>query len=137
MNDREQLLSAAMVEPSEVEILGLKLRPFTYGTMLLAHMLDLPLVRGAEVEDFSEADIHRQISTFAWMQSVAPGEVTKAIRDKTVETQALEFAMLQMTPSRIEGIMAHLAVVAAMVQAATVRAESRHKGSEEDAPGKS
>ena len=59
--DREQLLSAAMVEPSEVEILGLRLRPFTYGTMLLAHMLDLPLVRGAEVEDFSEADIHRLV----------------------------------------------------------------------------
>jgi hypothetical protein len=54
-----------------------------------------------------------------------------------VDTQALEFAMLQMTPTRIEGIMTHLAVVAAMVQAATVRAESRHKGSEEDVPGKS
>ena len=135
--DREKQLEAAMAEPCEVEIGGLKLRPFTYGTLLLAHMLDLPLIRGAEIEEFSEANIHCQICTFAWMQAVSPATVTKAIREQQVESSVLEFAMREMTPPRIEGIMNHLAVVSAMVQAATVRAESRHKGSEDDPPGKS
>jgi hypothetical protein len=127
-----------MAEPCEIDIQGLKLRSFTYGTMLLAHMLDLPLVRGEDVEDFTEAELHRQICTFAWMQSVEPSEVTRAIREQSVESRVLEFAMEKMTPPRITAIMDHLAVIAAMVQAATVRAESRHPvGKEDDPPGKS
>lgn len=133
--DREPLLAEGMLEPESMRVAGLTLRPFSYGTMLLAHMLKLTLITEGD-DRISEAEIHRQVCTYAWMQAVPKDEVVRAIREAKVEERVLEFA-LGIEMESLEHLQQEIARTAMLIGAATVRAQSRYSGSEGDAPGKS
>jgi hypothetical protein len=52
MNARENKLASGMIDDRERRIGNLKLRPFSFGSMQLAYMLNLTLFTGGKKEDF-------------------------------------------------------------------------------------
>lgn len=125
-----------MIEPGERRIGGIKLRPFSYGSMQLAYLFKLSLFTGEGEAEPSEAEKQRQIVTFAWMQSAPLDEVVEAAHDGSAENRVLKFS-LGITFEMIPELMAEINRIGEMVSASNVRVESKHPSSEDDAPGKS
>jgi hypothetical protein len=136
MNDRNHQLAAAMIDPGERRIGGIKLRPFSYGSMQLAYLFKLSLFTGEGETEPSEAEKQRQIVTFAWMQSAPLDEVVSAVHDGSAENRVLRFS-LGITFDTIPELMAEINRIGEMVSASNVRVESKHPSGEDDAPGKS
>ena len=135
---RESLLSAGMMEPAERTVHGIRLRPFSYGSIQLAYMLDLTLFTDDAPElALSDAETQRQIVSFAWLQSAPEAEVVNAVIEKRTEECILRYA-LGIPFSAIPELLDEVTRIASMIRASNVRVESRHKpSSEEEPPGKS
>jgi len=136
MNNRNHHLATAMIEPAERQIGGIKLRPFSYGSMQLAYLFKLSLFTGEGDTEPTEAEKQRQIVTFAWMQSAPIDDVVAAVHDGSAENRVLKFS-LGITFDTIPELMAEINRIGEMVSASNVRAESKYPSSENDAPGKS
>ena len=139
MNDREHKLALGMIDNGECRIGGIKLRPFSFGSMQLAYLFKLStFTRGKddpplELDDVEES---RQIMTFAWMQSADEDEISDAIKNDTVERCVLKFSF-GVTFDMLPGLMAEINRIGELVAASSVRVESKYPSSEDDAPGKS
>ena len=139
MNDREHQLALGMIDNGERRIGGIKLRPFSFGSMQLAYLFKLStFTRGKddpplELDDVEES---RQIMTFAWMQSADEDEISDAIKNDTVERSVLRFSF-GVTFDMLPALMAEINRIGEMVAASSVRVESKYPSSEDDAPGKS
>ncbi len=81
MRNRNDYLATAMIEPGERQIGGIKLRPFSYGSMQLAYLFKLSLFTGEGDTEQTDEEKQRQIVTFAWMQSAPIDEVVAAVHD--------------------------------------------------------
>ena len=136
MRNRNDYLATAMIEPAERQIGGIKLRPFSYGSMQLAYLFKLSLFTGEGDTEQTDEEKQRQIVTFAWMQSAPIDEVVAAVHDGSAETRVLRFS-LGITFDTIPELMAEINRIGEMVSASSVRAESKYPSSEDDAPGKS
>jgi hypothetical protein len=139
MNDRELQLATGMIDTGERRIGNLKLRPYTMGSMQLAHLLKLTMfTRGKddpplELDDLEE---QRQIMAFAWMQSADEDDIADAVRDDTVDRCVLKFS-LRVTFDMLPGLMAEINRINEMLAASTVRVESKSPSNDDEAPGKS
>jgi hypothetical protein len=139
MNDREHQLALGMIDNGERRIGGIKLRPFSFGSMQLAYLFKLStFTRGKDDPPLELDDVEeqRQIMTFAWMQSADEDEIADAMRDGTVERCVFKFS-LKITFDLIPGLMAEINRIGEMVAASSVRVESKYPSNEDDAPGKS
>lgn len=139
MNDREHQLALGMIDNGERRIGGIRLRPFSFGSMQLAYLFKLStFTRGKDDPPLELDDVEeqRQIMTFAWMQSADEDEIADAMRDGTVERCVFKFS-LTITFDLIPGLMAEINRIGEMVAASSVRVESKYPSNEDDAPGKS
>jgi hypothetical protein len=139
MNDREHNLALGMIDNGERRIGGIKLRPFSFGSMQLAYLFKLStFTRGKDEPPLELDDVEeqRQIMTFAWMQSADEDEISDAIRDGTVERSVLKFSF-GITFDMLPALMTEINRIGEMVAASSVRVESKYPSSDEDAPGKS
>ena len=136
MNTRDLNLATGMIEPAERTVGGITLRPFSYGSMQLAYMLNLSLFTEEEGADPDDAEMQRQVVTFAWMQSAPIDEVVDAILSKSVEGRVLRYS-LNITFDQIPHLIGEIRRIGEMVAASNVRAESRYGNDTETPPGKS
>lgn len=138
MNQRDQQLAMGMIEPQTKDVAGIKLRPFSYGSMQLAYMLKLSLFtgEGKEEDEADDEEKQRQIVTFAWMQSAPLDEVISAVHDDTVKSRVLRFS-LGISFDMIPGLLSEINRIGEMIAASGLRVESRHPSDTDDAPGKS
>lgn len=135
--NRDQSLSAGMVEPATRTVHGIKLRAFSYGSIQLAYMLDLTLFTEDEKDlHLSDAEMQRQIISFAWIQSAPREDVVNAVVNKRTEEEILKFA-LGIPVDAIPELLDEITRIGSLIRASTVRAESKHPATGEDAPGKS
>lgn len=135
--DRDQSLSAGMVEPATRTVHGIKLRAFSYGSIQLAYMLDLTLFTEDEKNlNLSDAETQRQIVSFAWIQSAPREDVVNAVVNKRTEQEILKFA-LDIPFEAIPELLDEINRIGSIIRASTVRVESKHPTTGEDAPGKS
>lgn len=66
------------------EIGPLTLRPLTWGSMLLAEVMDITVILyGGEIIGHSKQDIDEQLSLILWMQSRPVPEILQCVRDGT------------------------------------------------------
>ncbi len=139
MNDREHNLALGMIDNGERRIGGIKLRPYTVGSMQLAHLLKLTMFTRSKDDpplDLDEMEEQRQIMAFAWMQSADKDDIADAIRDDTVDRCVLMFS-LDVTFDMLPTLMVEMNRIGEMVAASSVRVESKYPSSDDDAPGKS
>ncbi|XHR27550.1 MAG: hypothetical protein ACFUZC_16590 [Chthoniobacteraceae bacterium] len=79
---RSQLLEEPFTQ-APGEIAGLKLRPFSLGSLSLCRKLKLTLLTGdASQEQIDENEMIKQISTFLFIQSRPVEEVLRAIKSR-------------------------------------------------------
>jgi hypothetical protein len=139
MNDREHNLALGMIDNGERQIGGIKLRPFSFGSMQLAYLFKLTTFTRQkddpplELDDVEES---RQIMTFAWMQSADEDEISDAIKNDTVDRCVLKFSF-GVTFDMLPALMDEINRIGEMVAASSVRVESKYPSSDDDAPGKS
>ena len=139
MNDREHNLALGMIDNGERQIGGIKLRPFSFGSMQLAYLFKLTTFTRQkddpplELDDVEES---RQIMTFAWMQSADEDEISDAIKNDTVDRCVLKFSF-GVTFDMLPALMDEINRIGEMVAASSVRVESKFPSSDDDAPGKS
>jgi hypothetical protein len=136
MNGREHQLAAGMIAAAGQSIQGIRLRPFSYGSMQLSYMLGLSLFTGEDKQGLNEAETQRQIVTFAWMQSAPLDEVIAAVREQRVDEQVLRYS-LGVPFEAIPALLAEINRIGAMIEASNVRVESKHPSTGDDPPGKS
>jgi hypothetical protein len=139
MNDREHNLALGMIDNGERRIGGIKLRPYTVGSMQLVHLLKLSMFTRSKDDpplNLDAMEEQRQIMTFAWMQSADKDDIADAIRDETVDRCVLKFS-LEVTFDMLPALMAEINLIGEMVAASSVRVESKYPSSDDDAPGKS
>lgn len=135
MDTREQLLAAGMLEPATRNIAGYTLRSFSLGSMQACYMLGLSIFTDEEAQ-VSQAEVERQVTSFAWMHAVPEDEVIAAIGAGTVAAAVLKFSFSVPFDS-VAPLLAETERIAAMIQSSAVRVEAKHKSTEEDPPGKS
>jgi hypothetical protein len=90
--DRTQSNIDAFIEPAP-ETSGLKLRPFSAGTLTLCRALGLTMITGAsqeQLETMSADDKQRQLTTFLFIQSQPLDVVKKAVKLARENRQAFE-----------------------------------------------
>lgn len=96
MNEqRDQILTNAFLRPSNFEVAGLKLRPFSLATIDLAKRLKLTFLYKDEDEldaqDRSEDEQTRQLVTLLWIQWAEPEEILNAIERNEVARKVDRF----------------------------------------------
>ena len=75
---RTDLQTDSFIEP-QAEIAGLKLRPFSAGTLTLARKLKLSVVTGEGIADLSNEDKQKQLTTLLFIQAAPLDTVLKAV----------------------------------------------------------
>lgn len=139
MNDREHNLALGMIDNGERQIGGIKLRPFSFGSMQLAYLFKLTTFTRQKDDpplDLDDVEESRQIMTFAWMQSADEDEISDAIKNDTVDRCVLKFSF-GVTFDMLPALMDEINRIGEMVAASSVRVESKFPSSDDDAPGKS
>lgn len=139
MNDREHNLALGMIDNGERQIGGIKLRPFSFGSMQLAYLFKLTTFTRQKDDpplDLDDVEESRQIMTFAWMQSADEDEISDAIKNDTVDRCVLKFSF-GVTFDMLPALMAEINRIGEMVAASSVRVESKYPSSDDEAPGKS
>jgi hypothetical protein len=139
MNDREHNLALGMIDNGERQIGGIKLRPFSFGSMQLAYLFKLTTFTRQKDDpplDLDDVEESRQIMTFAWMQSADEDEISDAIKNDTVDRCVLKFSF-GVTFDMLPALMDEINRIGEMVAASSVRVESKYPSSDDDAPGKS
>ena len=137
-DDRTQSNLDAFIEPSP-ESSGLKLRPFSAGTLTLCRALGLRMITGAskeQLEAMSADDKQRQLTTFLFIQSQPLDVVKKAAKLARENREAFEDEFL--LPFELElpvTAMTQLEANLASIEAAQIEVLPRPSGrSKEVAP---
>ena len=139
MNDREHNLALGMIDNGERQIGGIKLRPFSFGSMQLAYLFKLTTFTRQKDDpplDLDDVEESRQIMTFAWMQSADEDEISDAIKNDTVDRCVLKFSF-GVTFDMLPALMDEINRIGEMVAASSVRVECKYPSGDDDAPGKS
>jgi hypothetical protein len=139
MNDtkREITLAHSMIEQESKKVAKYKIRPFSYGSLQLAYLMNLTLFTGVSQEEVPDVEIQRQVSTFVWMQSAPQDEVIRSVTNGTYATEVLKFA-LSIDMSDLPELLGEVNKIGDQISANEVKVESKYKSSEEESPpGKS
>ena len=134
MNDRSQTLEATFTQ-APTEIAGLKLRPFSLGSLSICRRVKLTMLTGeAAPESLSEDEKQQQIVAFLYIQSQPIPEVLKAIQsprffDETILPFSLGLPM-EAFPQAIKEIQR----VIDSASAAFVEVQPKPDEKPEDAP---
>ncbi len=132
---RSRKLEAAFAESADgpTEVGGLRLRPFSLGTLNVCRQLELTLFleEGAEL---SEEEQIRQLVAFAWAQSAPMPEVLKALRSGTARERAAEFEF-RMGIEDLPALVAEIQRISGLASAAAVEVVPKPGAAgDEDAP---
>jgi hypothetical protein len=134
---REITLAHSMIEQENKKVAKYKIRPFSYGSLQLAYLMNLTLFTGVSQEEVPDVEIQRQISTFVWMQSAPQDEVIRSVTNGTYATDVLKFA-LNIDMSDLPELLGEVNKIGDQISANEVKVESKYKSSEEESPpGKS
>jgi hypothetical protein len=130
---REQTLEDAFTEPPGL-IAGLKLRPFSLGTLNLCRRLGLTLFTGQAGGDVSDEEKQRQIVAFLFIQSRPLDEVLRAVRAERFDEDFLLPFSLTLPLSAIPEAVAEIGRIMDAAGAAAVEIERKPGAGAEDAP---
>ena len=108
MSERTDILDNSFVTPP-AEVNGLKLRPFSLGSMQICRKIKLTMLTGdANPEDLSDEEQQKQIVAFIFIQSAPIPEVLRAINQPNFwDDVLLPFSMglhLSAIPAAVEEI---------------------------------
>jgi len=104
----------------EKDVCGLRLRPFTIGTMQACKALGLSLFTDPEaVKSLTQDEANRQVVALGWIQSADRREVVESIADGTAEKKISLFAW-DITLEGVEALVAEVMRISGMVQKASV-----------------
>lgn len=114
---------------------GLKLRPFTFGTLDACERLGLSLfTTQAGTAGLTNAEVMRQMVAFAWVQTQSPEAVVEAFMDGRAERQ-IELFKYTLELSAIDALVAEVTRIGEAVKAVSVEVASKpSKGSQETPP---
>lgn len=114
-------------------IAGLRLRPFSLGTLNVCRQLDLTLFLDGEA-DLGDEEKQRQIVAFAWVQSAPLSEVLGALRTGTANEKIAEFEF-QMDVAALPQLIIEIQRISELAAAAAVEVAPKPGASgEEGAP---
>jgi len=116
-------------------IAGIKLRPFSFGTLEACERLNLTLFTGAaEASQMVAAEIRRQIVSFAWVQLADPDTVCGAMMDGTAEGLINRF-QFSLGIDCIDELISEVTRIAAAVKSVSVEVMPKpSRGNEETPP---
>jgi hypothetical protein len=129
---REQILEDAFTEPG-TEVAGLKLRPFSLGTLNLCRRLKLTLFTGQPEAELSDDEKQRQIIAFLFLQSRPLDEVLRAVRSPDFDDEHLLPFSLTLPLSAIPEAVAEIQRIMDSAGAAVVEIEAK-PGCKSDSP---
>lgn len=129
-----QLLEDAFTEP-EKTIAGLKLRPFSIGSLNICRRLNLTLFTQAEgAAELSEEEKQRQIVAFLFIQSEPLPDVLKAIRSENFDDEYLLPFSCRLPISAIPEAVKEIQRIIDAAGAAAVEVEPKPGEKTSDAP---
>lgn len=116
-------------------IAGLKLRPFSFGTLEACEKLKLSLFMDSNAgSELSAGEIRRQICSFAWVQSADPETVCDAMTDGTAEKLINRF-QFALGIDCIDELVAEVTRIASAVKSVSVEVMPKPtRGNEETPP---
>lgn len=113
---------------------GLKLRPFTFGTLDACERLGLTLFTSQSNQSLSTSEVMRQMVAFAWVQTQPPEAVVEAFMDGLAERQ-IELFKHTLELSAIDALVTEVSRIGEAVKAVSVEVASKpSKGSQETPP---
>jgi len=114
---------------------GLKLRPFTFGTLDACERLGLSLFTNQfGTAGMTNAEVMRQMVAFAWVQTQPPEVVVEAFMEGQAERQ-IELFKHTLELSAIDALVAEVTRIGEAVKAVSVEVASKpSKGSQETPP---
>lgn len=114
---------------------GLKLRPFTFGTLDACERLGLSLfTTQTGTAGLTNAEVMRQMVAFAWVQTQPPEAVVEAFMEGQAERQ-IELFKHTLELSAIDALVAEVTRIGEAVKAVSVEVASKpSKGSQETPP---
>jgi hypothetical protein len=132
MNDP---IEAPFIAPSETDVLGLKLRPFSLGSLSICRKIKLSMITGdAKLDELDDEEKQRQIIAFLYIQSQPIQSVLRAIQSPNFyDKYVLPFSMdlpLHAIPEAVQEIQR----VMTEAGAAYVEVQSKPGDKAEDAP---
>jgi hypothetical protein len=129
---RTRKLEAAFADPTETETMigGLRLRPFSLGTLNVCRQLDLTLFLDGEAE-LGDEEKQRQIVAFAWVQSAPLTEVLAALRTGTGNERIAEFEF-QLDVAALPELITEIQRISELAAAAAVEVAPKPGHSRED-----
>jgi len=132
MNDP---IESPFIAPSESDVLGLKLRPFSLGSLSICRRIKLTMITGdAKLDDLDDEEKQRQIIAFLYIQSQPVQTVLRAIQSPDFYDEfVLPFSMdlpLHAIPEAVQEIQR----VMAEAGAAYIDVQSKPGDKSEDAP---
>jgi len=133
-----QLEAAFAEDGTPTAAAGLRLRPFSLGTLNLCRQLGLTLFTDSKAdESISDEERQRQIAAFAWLQSAPLKEVLQVVRSGTWQEAVNEFEF-SLSVETIPALVAEIGRIATLAAAAAVEVVPKPGASEgEGAPPKS
>ena len=132
MNDP---IESPFIAPTESDVLGLKLRPFSLGSLRICRRIKLTMITGdAKLDDLDDEEKQRQIIAFLYVQSQPIQTVLRAIQSPNFyDEYVLPFSMdlpLHAIPEAVQEIQR----VMAEAGAAYIEVQSKPGDKPEDAP---
>lgn len=114
---------------------GLKLRPFTFGTLDACERLGLSLfTTQTGTAGLTNTEVMRQMVAFAWVQTQPPEAVVEAFMEGQAERQ-IELFKHTLELSAIDALVAEVTRIGEAVKAVSVEVASKpSKGSQETPP---
>ena len=119
----------------EKTIGGMTFRPFTMGSKAACDQMNLTMFTDPGLE-LTEAESHRQIVAFTWLQVKPLGEVLKALREGRADEEAQAFGF-ELEPHVITHIVAEINRISERAKQNAVQVVERSDSKEKDAPGNS
>ena len=121
----------AFLEPEETTIAGLRLRPFSMGSLNAMRKLGLDLT-----DEASEEDKLRALAGVVWVHSRPVHEVLRAIR-KGAAQDDIDAFMFSIDLASMPELNAEVARISAQINASSVSIELKPGDREETPPGNS
>ena len=134
MNNRTETLETSFITPP-AEMFGLKLRPFSLGSMQLCRKLRLTMLTGdAKPEDLSEEEQQLQIVAFLYIQSKPVPEILRAIQSPNFRDEVLLPFSMELPLAAIPEAVEEIKRVMNEAGAAYVEVQQKPGEKPEDAP---
>jgi len=134
MNNRNETLESSFITPP-AEMFGLKLRPFSLGSMQICRKLKLTMLTGdAKPEDLSEEEQQVQIVAFLFIQSKPVPDVLSAIRSPNFRDDVLLPFSMELPLAAIPAAVEEIKRVMNEAGAAYVEVQPKPDEKPEDAP---